>query len=159
MSRNLLFVLLVAMGVVLANNTGVAQAQAKAQDAQGPTKKAQAKTEAAPGRTELAQAKIEEGHGPAKKAQAKTETGQERTEPPAATMEEAPGQTDEAALPKEEPKLTSVRGGSALGMSILGNQEAPKSLVIVSWKALHSASSFSPRFPPSSSADFARPLT
>jgi hypothetical protein len=30
--------------------------------------------------------------------------------------------------------LTSVPGGKALGMSILGNQEAPKALVIVPWK-------------------------
>ena len=31
-------------------------------------------------------------------------------------------------------KLISVPGGKALGMSILGNQEAPKALVIVPWK-------------------------
>jgi len=31
-------------------------------------------------------------------------------------------------------KLISVPGGKALGMSILGNQEAPTSLVIVPWK-------------------------
>ena len=31
-------------------------------------------------------------------------------------------------------KLKSVPGGKALGMSILGNQEAPKALVIVPWK-------------------------
>jgi hypothetical protein len=30
--------------------------------------------------------------------------------------------------------LISVPGGKALGMSILGNQEAPKALVIVPWK-------------------------
>src|SRR6516225_1158029 len=43
----------------------------------------------------------------------------------------------QAAQPKaeEEPKLTSVPGGKALGMSILGNQEAPKALVIVPWKS------------------------
>ena len=46
----------------------------------------------------------------------------------ARTEEEAAVQTE------EEPKLTQVPGGSALGMSILGNQEAPKSLVIVPWK-------------------------
>ena len=43
--------------------------------------------------------------------------------------EEAQAQTD------KEPKLTSVPGGNALGMSILGNQEAPTSLVIVPWKS------------------------
>jgi hypothetical protein len=31
--------------------------------------------------------------------------------------------------------LTSVPGSKALGMSILGNQEAPKALVIVPWKS------------------------
>jgi hypothetical protein len=42
----------------------------------------------------------------------------------------------EAAQPQteDEGKLTSVQGGKALGMSILGNQEAPKALVIVPWK-------------------------
>jgi hypothetical protein len=34
----------------------------------------------------------------------------------------------------EDGKLISVPGGKALGMSILGNQEAPKALVIVPWK-------------------------
>ena len=53
-------------------------------------------------------------------AQAKTEAGPE---------EEPQAQTD------QDPKLTSVPGGKALGMSILGNQEAPTSLVIVPWKS------------------------
>ena len=35
---------------------------------------------------------------------------------------------------EEDAKLTQVPGGKALGMSILGNQEAPKALVIVPWK-------------------------
>src|SRR5262249_22790834 len=35
----------------------------------------------------------------------------------------------------EDGKLISVPGGKALGMSILGNQEAPKALVIVPWKS------------------------
>jgi hypothetical protein len=50
--------------------------------------------------------------------------------------EEAEDQTEEAQ-PKteEEGKLTSVPGGKALGMSILGNEEAPKALVIVPWKS------------------------
>src|ERR1041384_3945029 len=41
------------------------------------------------------------------------------------------------AQPKteEDAKLTSVPGSKALGMSILGNQEAPKALVIVPWKS------------------------
>jgi hypothetical protein len=39
------------------------------------------------------------------------------------------------AKPEEESKLTNVQGSKALGMSILGNQEAPKALVIVPWKS------------------------
>ena len=54
--------------------------------------------------------------------QAKTEAAQKQTE-------EAPAQTE------EDGKLISVPGGKALGMSILGNQEAPKALVIVPWKS------------------------
>ena len=45
-------------------------------------------------------------------------------------------QTEEAQTKTEEDsKLISVPGGKALGMSILGNQEAPKALVIVPWKS------------------------
>ena len=67
-------------------------------------------------------------------AQGKTEKPQANTEE--AKKEEAKKQTEEAQ-PKaeEEGKLTSVPGGKALGMSILGNQEAPKALVIVPWKS------------------------
>jgi len=44
-----------------------------------------------------------------------------------AKKEDAKKQTEETAAKKEEDgKLTSVPGGKALGMSILGNQEAPK---------------------------------
>lgn len=52
-----------------------------------------------------------------------------------AKTEAAPGQSEEAKAQTEaEQKLISVPGGKALGMSILGNQEAPKALVIVPWK-------------------------
>jgi len=74
---------------------------------------AQPKTETAKGKTERPQAKTQE----AKKEEAKKQT------------EEAQPKTD------EDGKLTSVPGGKALGMSILGNQEAPKALVIVPWKS------------------------
>jgi len=47
----------------------------------------------------------------------------------------AEGQTQEAPPKTEDGKLLSVPGGKALGMSILGNQEAPTSLVIVPWKS------------------------
>ena len=72
---------------------------------------AQPKTEAAQGQIEKSQAKTQE----AKKEEAKR-------------IEEPQQKTD------EDGKLTSVPGSKALGMSILGNQEAPKALVIVPWK-------------------------
>ena len=74
---------------------------------------AQPKAKAAQGQTAKPQAKTEE----AKKKEAKIPT------------EEAQPKTEDDA------KLTSVPGGKALGMSILGNQEAPKALVIVPWKS------------------------
>ena len=76
---------------------------------------------------QAAQPKTEAAKGQAEKPQAKKEE---------AKKEEAKKQTEEAQ-PKaeEEGKLTSVPGGKALGMSILGNQEAPKALVIVPWKS------------------------
>src|SRR6266576_182171 len=53
-----------------------------------------------------------------------------------AKKEEAKIQTEEAQPKTEDDaKLTSVPGGKALGMSILGNQEAPKALVTVPWKS------------------------
>jgi len=73
--------------------------------------------------------------------QPKTEAAQGQTEKPQvkteeAQKEEAQKQTEEAQPKTEEDsKLTSVPGGKALGMSILGNQEAPKALVIVPWKS------------------------
>jgi hypothetical protein len=74
---------------------------------------AQPKTEAARGQTEKSPTKAQE---PKKQEEKKpTEEPQPKAE--------------------EEPKLTSVPGGKALGMSILGNQEAPKALVIVPWKS------------------------
>jgi hypothetical protein len=47
---------------------------------------------------------------------------------------EAAQANTEATQTNEDGKLISVPGGKALGMSILGNQEAPKALVIVPWK-------------------------
>jgi len=50
--------------------------------------------------------------------------------------EAAPGETEKPqAKTEEDPKLISVPGSKSLGMSILGNQEAPKALVIVPWKS------------------------
>jgi hypothetical protein len=52
-----------------------------------------------------------------------------KTEPAQSPTEDTPAKKD------GDGKLISVPGGKALGMSILGNQEAPKALVIVPWKS------------------------
>jgi hypothetical protein len=75
--------------------------------------KAESSTEAT---SETAREKADEQSDP---VQAKTDAADKDAEP----------QTDTA------PKLKSVPGGQALGMSVLGNEEAPKSLVIVPWKS------------------------
>ena len=92
---------------ILLGVLGLAPAAVLAQQA------AQPKTKAARGQTAKSQAKTAEP----KKEEAKIQT------------EEAQPKTEEDA------KLTSVPDGKALGMSILGNQEAPKALVIVPWKS------------------------
>jgi len=128
MKGYLLLVLLVATAV-----TGVAQADKKPVTQPAPAAKKNVKTEAVKGQ---------------KKAHAKTKPAQEGTTEAQSETKKQPGQADVAqakteAGPEEEPqarteqdpKLTSVPGGKALGMSILGNQEAPTSLVIVPWKS------------------------
>jgi len=114
MRRYLLFLLLA---------TGVALADKKP------------KTEHAAGAAEM-QAKTPAVQGQKQEARAKTKAGQEQTT-------EAPAEAEQAKESVEEPqaqtdkngKLTSVPDAKALGMSILGNQEAPTSLVIVPWKS------------------------
>jgi len=71
-----------------------------------------------------------------KKEAARVQTEKSHPKTQEAKNEEEKKQTEEPQ-PKagEESKLTSVPGGKALGMSILGNQEAPKALVIVPWKS------------------------
>ena len=107
MSRNLMFVLL------LATNVALAEAQAKTESAQNQPQAAQTKTEPAQGQPQAAQ-------------------GQPQA---------APAKTEEAPAKTEDGKLISTPGGKALGMSILGNQEAPTSLVIVPWKTSELGSS------------------
>ena len=128
MKGYLLLVLLVA--------TSVAAQTDKTPDKKTGTEPAAAKkhvkTEAvktqkqAPAKTKPAQAGTAEETA-AKKQPGQTEVAQAKTE--AGPEEEPQAQTD------QDPKLTSVPGGKALGMSILGNQEAPTSLVIVPWKS------------------------
>src|SRR5215468_8199488 len=115
MSRHLLFALLLTSGVALAADTP------KTQHANGAA--------AAQKRTATAQ-RLKE------RAQAKTEPVQQGTEEPQAKTEEPQEQTEGTqAKTAEGAKLTSVPDAKALGMSILGNQDAPKSLVIVPWKS------------------------
>jgi hypothetical protein len=129
MKGYLLLVLLVATGVAAQTDktpdkkTGAEPAAAAKKhlkpEAVKTKKEAPAKTKAS-----------EEGTAEAaetKKQQGQTEVAQVKTE--AGPAEESQAQTD------QDPKLTSVPGGKALGMSILGNQEAPTSLVIVPWKS------------------------
>src|SRR5467141_644628 len=94
---------------------------------------AQPKTKAAQGKTEEPQPKKEE----AKKEEAKKEEAKkEEAKKEEARNDEAMKLTQEPQQKTEEDgKLTSVPGSKALGMSILGNQEAPKALVIVPWKS------------------------
>src|SRR5262245_19241073 len=127
MRGNLLLVLLLlATGVgesdkkpAAEHAAGADKTKVKTEAVRGQKEEAQAKTKAAQEGTE-AQAQTKKAQGQAEAAQVKTEAGQ---------AEEAQAQTD------KDPKLTSVPGGKALGMSILGNQEAPTSLVIVPWKS------------------------
>jgi len=81
---------------------------------------------------QAAQPRTKAARGQAAKSQAKTPEPKKED----AKKEEAKIQTEEAQPKTEEDaKLTSVPGSKALGMSILGNQEAPKALVIVPWKS------------------------
>src|SRR5207248_11083165 len=88
----------------------------------GRTAKPQKKTEALQRQTAQAPAKTEPAQRPAAEVSAKKEEAKEQADG-------AQAKTDEGA------KLTSVPDAKALGMSILGNQDAPKSLVIVPWKS------------------------
>lgn len=130
MKGYLLLVLLVATGVAAqtdktpdkkteAEPAAAATKEHVKTDAMKGQKQAPAKTKPTPeGTAEKTETKKQPGQ--AEVAQAKTEAGPE---------EEPQAQAD------QDPKLTSVPGGKALGMSILGNQEAPTSLVIVPWKS------------------------
>ena len=120
MSRYLLFFLLLATTAMLADDKPKTEHAGKARRR---TDAAQAKTAktATRAQTEQAHAKMEAAQQQTAEPQAKTEPAKEATEEPQA-------QTDQGG------KLTSVPDAKALGMSILGNQDAPTSLVIVPWK-------------------------
>jgi hypothetical protein len=100
------------------NAAGAAKAQVTKARVSGQKQEAQPRTKATQEGTAEAQTK---------KAPEQTEASQVKTE--AGQTEEPQAQTD------KDGKLTPVPGGNALGMSVLGNQEAPTSLVIVPWKS------------------------
>jgi len=131
MKGYLLLVLLVATGVAAQTDktpdkkTGTEPAAAAGKkhvrtEAVKAQKAAPVKTKSVETETAETQAETKKQAGQTEVAQAKTEAGPE---------EEPQAQRD------QDPKLTSVPGSKALGMSILGNQEAPTSLVIVPWKS------------------------
>jgi len=73
---------------------------------------------------------------PQVKAQAAKETSAETQAKELGAETQAKAEESQAPKTKtdEDPKLISTPGSKALGMSILGNQEAPTALVIVPWK-------------------------
>ncbi len=123
MTRKAFFVLLLA--------TGVAAGDTK------PKPKHVAGVAETENKTAVARGKAEESQVNTKVAQVKTDDAQPGTKDPEARAETAEtqgaGEVAEAPTDKDG-KLISVPGGKALGMSVLGNQEAPTSLVIVPWK-------------------------
>jgi len=136
MIRHLLIVLLMATGIAVAENSPQASPAAGDADVQAATDSASMETEVAMQDAPIeveASAVAQTDKKPVEKSgdSAKVKTGDA-----AKADETAKAESSEEAKPKEEEaKLTSVRGSNALGMSILGNQDAPKSLVIVPWKS------------------------
>jgi hypothetical protein len=69
-------------------------------------------------------------------AQVKSDPPRTRTEPAQEPSENTPAQTETAQEPSDETQARTEKDAKVIsGMSILGNQEAPKSLVIVPWKS------------------------
>ena len=127
MKGYLLFVLLMTTAVAAQTDKKPAAEHAAAA-AKKPAKTGAVKAQKeAPAKTKPAEEATAEAQADAKKQRGQTEVAQVKTE--AGPEEEPQAQTN------QDPKLTSVPGSKALGMSILGNQEAPTSLVIVPWKS------------------------
>ena len=129
MKGYLLLVLLVATGVAQTDKTP--DKKTEAEHAAAAAKK-HVKTEAMKGQKEAPAKTKPAQEGIAEKAEAKKQPGQAEV---AQVKTEAGPEEEPQAQTDQDPKLTSVPGGKALGMSILGNQEAPTSLVIVPWKS------------------------
>ena len=127
MRGDLLLVLLLATSVAAqtdkkpgAEHPAAGAKTQKKEAVKGQKQEAQTKAKAPQEATAEVQPEAKKAQGQGEAVQAKTEEG---------PIEEAQAQAD------KDGKLTSVPGGKALGMSILGNQEAPTSLVIVPWKS------------------------
>ena len=110
MTRSLMLVLLLATGVALADDAPKAKSANRSTQAQ---KKAKAAAQ------EKAKAEAEEKAKAEAEEKAKAEAQEKAKEEAQATTKEDPN------VKEDDPDL---------GMSILGNQEAPKALVIVPWK-------------------------
>ena len=140
MSGELVLVLLLATGIGQADKKPAVEHAAGAPAPQ--VQEAQVKTEAVPKQRDKAQAKTKAPQKGTAKVSAETKKAEGQTVVAQVKTEAEPGPTEEPTKAEEaesqtdkDPKLTSVPGGNALGMSILGNQEAPTSLVIVPWKS------------------------
>ena len=120
MSRYLLIVLLLATEIALAANKPRAKHVSAA---------AHKDTAIVSGQSAEVQAKAKAEEIQTDVVQKQTSSGQSEV---AETQD--PSEATALSLADKEGKLTSVPGGKALGMSVLGNQEAPTSLVIVPWK-------------------------
>ena len=126
--RRVLLLMLLMTGVSLAAQTSAEAAHAPAQMVSQKPKEAQARRDTP--LKKAAHAEAAEAQPQTKAMQAATTAAQaDKKEEPKGPTEEPEAQTD------KDPKLTSVPGANALGMSILGNQDAPKALVIVPWKS------------------------
>ena len=69
-------------------------------------------------------------------AQANAEAPQVQTKDTMTQIDESRAGTEEAEAQTDEPHAQTEKDAKVIsGMSILGNQEAPKSLVIVPWKS------------------------
>ena len=136
MSGNLLLALLLATGVAQTDKKPAAENGTAAEAQQGKTEPVKGQKKEAPAKTKTAQEVKAEVPAETKKTQGQTEAAPEKAEAAPEKTEAAQAQTEEPqAQTDQDPKLTSVPGGKALGMSVLGNQEAPTSLVIVPWKS------------------------
>lgn len=135
MSRNVIFVLLLTAGVVFAYGAPESKkapagtdSQAQNQDAQGQEEGAKGQSDKPKERKETAQDEAGDTKGQSDKSTEQKDEANGKIDEVQAKWDQAMGETSGAEGKSQEgPKHVS-------GMSILGNQEAPKSLVIVPWK-------------------------